>query len=107
MRHLDEVLKTMESQSLFAKRSKCEFEMTYILYLGHIINAQGVLVHQEKIQAILNWPPTKTLFNLHGFLGLCNYYRRFVKGFSQISAPLIILTKKRIFSLGYEGTTHF
>ena len=54
MRHLDEVLKIMESQSLFAKRSKCEFEMTQILYPGHIISGQGVQIHQEKIQAILD-----------------------------------------------------
>ncbi|XP_057873764.1 uncharacterized mitochondrial protein AtMg00860-like [Cryptomeria japonica] len=87
----------MESQSLFSKRSKCEFGMTKILYLGHIISARGVQVHQEKIQAILDWPPPKTLSELRGFLGLCSYYRRFVKGFSQIGAPLTNLTKRGSF----------
>jgi hypothetical protein len=42
MRHLDEVLNIMEAQSLYAKESKCEFDMTELLYLGHIINAHGV-----------------------------------------------------------------
>jgi hypothetical protein len=53
MRHLDEVLSIMEAQSLYAKESKCKFGMTELLYLGHIISAQGVQVHQEKIRAIL------------------------------------------------------
>lgn len=46
------------------------------------------------------------LFDIHGFLGLCNYYRRFMKGFSQLSAPLRDLTKNKIFPLGWEGITH-
>jgi hypothetical protein len=50
LKHLDEVLNIMEAQSLYAKESKCEFGMTELLYLGHIINAQGVQVHQEKIR---------------------------------------------------------
>ena len=97
LRHLDEVLRIMESQSLFSKRSKCKFGMTQILYLGHIISAQRVYVHQEKIQTILDLPPPKTLFDLCGFLGLCSYYRRFMKGFSQLSALIIYLTKKDLF----------
>ncbi|XP_057865574.2 uncharacterized mitochondrial protein AtMg00860-like [Cryptomeria japonica] len=97
LRHLDKVMGIMESQSLFAKRSKCEFGMTKILYLGHIISARGVQVHQEKIQAILVWLPPKILLEMRGFLGLCSYYRRFVKGFSQIGAPLTELTKRGSF----------
>jgi hypothetical protein len=82
MGHLEEVLSIMEAQSLYAKESKCEFGMTELLYLGHIINAQGVQVHQEKIEAILNWPTPRSLTDLRSFFGLCSYYRRFVKGFS-------------------------
>jgi hypothetical protein len=55
MRHLDKVLSIMEAQSLYVKESKCEFSMTKILYLSHIISAQGVQVHQEKIKAIMDW----------------------------------------------------
>ncbi|XP_059076371.1 uncharacterized mitochondrial protein AtMg00860-like [Cryptomeria japonica] len=92
MRHLDEVLGIMEAQSLFAKLSKCEFGLTEILYLGHVIGANGVKVHQEKIQAMLDWPPSRNVSELRGFLGLCAYYRRFVKGYSQLAAPLTNLT---------------
>jgi hypothetical protein len=55
MRHLDEVLSIMEAQSLYAKESKCKFGMTELLYLGHIISAQAVQVHQKKIKASLDW----------------------------------------------------
>ena len=54
MQHLDEILSIMEEHSLFAKESKCEFGLIEILYLGHVIGANGVKVHQEKIQAILD-----------------------------------------------------
>ncbi|XP_059077931.1 uncharacterized mitochondrial protein AtMg00860-like [Cryptomeria japonica] len=92
----------MEVQSLYAKASKCEFGMTEILYLGHIIGVDGVKVHQEKIQAILEWPPLKSIYELRGFLGLCSYYRRFVCGFSQLASPLTDLTKNGAF-LWSEG----
>jgi hypothetical protein len=81
MRHLDEVLSIMEAQSLYAKESKCEFDMIELFYLGHIISAQGVQVHQENIRAILDWPTPKNVTELRSFFGLCNYYRRFVRGF--------------------------
>jgi hypothetical protein len=56
--------------------------MTKVLYLGHIIGAQGVQFHEEKIQSIIDWPIPKTLTELKGFLGIYSYYKRFVKGFS-------------------------
>ena len=78
--------------------SKCKFGMTKMLYLGHIIGERGVQVHQEKIQAILEWPTPRNVTELRSFLGLCTYYRRFVRGFSQLTAPLTDLTKKGAFS---------
>ena len=94
LKHLDEVLRILEEHMLYTKMSKCEFGMKEMLYLGHIINAEGVQIHMEKIRAILDWPTPKTVTELKGFLVLCTYYRRYVKGFSQITAPLIDLTKK-------------
>ena len=64
LKHLDEVLRIMKDQSLFAKQFECEFGMTQILYLEHVVSKYGVLVHREKIQAILDWPPPKSLTNL-------------------------------------------
>jgi hypothetical protein len=82
LRHLEEILSIMEDQSLYAKESKCEFGMIWILYLGHVVSAQGVQVHRKNIQAILDWPPPKNISHLCGFFGICSYYRQFVKGFS-------------------------
>jgi hypothetical protein len=103
LRHVDQILSIMEEQSLYAKESKCEFGMTKVLYLGHIIGAKGVQVHQEKITAIREWPTLKTLTELRGFLGLCTYYRKFVKGFSQLCTPLTDLTKKGSFKWNDEA----
>jgi hypothetical protein len=61
LKHVNEILGIMEKQSLDEKESKCEIGMTKVLYLGHIIRAKRVQVHQEKIQAIINWPTPKPL----------------------------------------------
>jgi hypothetical protein len=97
LQHLDEVLGIIKSQQLYAKESKCEFGMTKMLYLGHVIGKNGVQVHQEKIRAIIEWPTPRNVTKLKSFLGLCTYYRKFVKGFSQLTAPLTNLTKKGAF----------
>ena len=97
LQHIEEVLSILESESLFAKASKCEFGLEEILYLGHKISAKGVSVDEEKVKAIREWPKPKTLTQLRGFLGLCSYYRQFVKNFSKLASPLIDLTKKGIF----------
>jgi hypothetical protein len=81
--------------------------MTEVLYLGHIIGAKGVQVHQEKIQAIIDWPTPKTLTELKGFLGICSYYRNFVKGFFQLCAPLTNLIRKGAFKWSHEALLTF
>ena len=98
LQHIQEVLNILETESLYAKFSKCEFGLEEILYLGHKINAEGVSVDEEKIKVIKEWPRPKNLTQLRGFIGLCSYYRRFVKGFSKIASPLIDLTKKGAFA---------
>jgi hypothetical protein len=81
--------------------------MTELLYLGHIISAQGVQVHQEKIRAILDWPTPMNVTELRSFFGLCSYYGRFVKGFSQLGAPLIDLTRHGAFIWTNESQKAF
>ena len=106
MHHLEEVLKILHDQSLFAKLSKCEFGLKNILYLGHIIGQDGVKVDMEKIRAILEWPRPKSLTKLRGFIGIFTYYRKFVKGFSQLTSPLIDFTKKDAFQW-HEGAEKY
>ena len=98
LHHLEMMLSILEKASLYAKESKCEFGMTELLYLGHIISVDGVRVDPEKIRAIVDWPTPTNLTQLKGFLGLCGFYRRFFKRFSQLAAPLTDLTKKGAFT---------
>lgn len=95
--HVKQVLQILEDNQLYAKRSKCEFGKGEVEYLGHIISGEGVKVDPKKIEAILSWPTPKNVKGLRGFLGLTGYYRKFVKGYHQIAAPLTNLLKKETF----------
>jgi hypothetical protein len=103
LKYLDKVLGILEEQQLYAKESKCEFGMTEMLYLVHVIGGNGVQAHQEKIKEIIEWPTPRNLTELKIFLGLCTYYMKFVKGFSQLTTPLTDLTKKGAFSWTHEA----
>ncbi|XP_059064922.1 uncharacterized protein LOC131856971 [Cryptomeria japonica] len=107
LKHIEEVLSILESKSLFAKESKCEFGMKELLYLAHIISADGVKLDLEKIKAIVDWPPPENLTHLKGFLGLCDFYRRFVKGYSHNGSPLTDLAKKGAFCWTEKAQTTF
>nr|MDZ8005255.1 RNase H-like domain-containing protein [Nostoc sp. DedSLP05] len=95
--HLDLILKVLNDNRLYAKRSKCDFGRTEVEYLGHIISMNGVKVDPRKIEDMKNWPKPKTLKKLRGFLGLTGYYRKFVCNYGRIAAPLTTLLKKNSF----------
>lgn len=74
--------------AVFFKRSKCSFGQTKIEYLGHFISQKGVQVDDKKIAAMRNWPRLRNVTELRGFLELTGYYRKFVKIYGTIAAPL-------------------
>ncbi|GKC66863.1 putative reverse transcriptase domain-containing protein, partial [Tanacetum coccineum] len=83
-------------EELYAKFSKCEFWLSKVQFLGHLIDSEGIHVDPEKIEAIKDWASPKTPIEIHQFLGLAGYYRRFIEGFSKIARPMTKLTQKRV-----------
>ncbi|KAL4339218.1 hypothetical protein GQ457_08G027450 [Hibiscus cannabinus] len=79
---------------LYAKFSKCEFWLSEVAFLGHVISAKGIMVDPNKVQTILDWRPPRNVSEVRSFLGLAGYYRRFMKGFSVIALPLTKLLRK-------------
>jgi hypothetical protein len=91
---LDAVLKILQEHHLYANLNKCEFARKEVQYLGHIVNAHGILPDPAKIKAIRDWPIPAHTRELLSFLGLANFYRRFIKSYSHRSAALTDLTSK-------------
>ena len=94
--HLKEVLSILEQNKFYAKLSKCDFNRNELLYLGHIVGAYGIRVDPAKIAAVSSWPVPKDLHQMRSFLGLTNYFRKFVQGYAARCRPLTNLTRKSV-----------
>ena len=94
--HIKEVLSRLRNSNLVATLEKCEFFVPYIDFLGHRISAEGINMDPSKVSSILNWPVPKNVKELQSFLGLANYYRRFIPGFAKLAHPLHKLLRKNV-----------
>ena len=90
------MLQLLRDHQLYAKFSKCEFWLTEVRFLGHVVLASGVLVDPEKVEAVMSWERSKSVVEIRSFLGLVGYYRRFIKDFFKIEAPMTRLTRKEV-----------
>jgi hypothetical protein len=93
-KHLRMVLEKLRSNQLYAKFSKCEFWLTEVAFLGHVISAGGISVDPSKVRDVLNWMPPMNASEICSFLGLAGYYRRFIRDLSKIAKPMTRLLEK-------------
>jgi hypothetical protein len=107
LRHVKLVLEAIRTHQLYLKRSKCSFGEQSMAYLGHVISAEGVAMDSDKVLAVVDWPAPRTVRAVRGFLGLVGYYRKFIKGFGTIAAPLTALLKKDGFLWTDQAATAF
>ncbi|UYV76114.1 hypothetical protein LAZ67_13002577, partial [Cordylochernes scorpioides] len=94
LERLSKVLSCLQQAGLTINPDKCLFGSTRIKILGHVVDKDGIQPDSEKVEAIKKFPVPKSVCDIQSYLGLCSYYRRFIKNFSKIAAPLQILLKK-------------
>ncbi|GJS02745.1 reverse transcriptase domain-containing protein [Tanacetum coccineum] len=92
--HLRIILELLKKEKLYAKFSKCDFWISIVQFLKHVINSQGIHVDPAKIEVVKNWASPTTPTEVRQFLGLAGYYRRFINDFSKIAKLLTELTQK-------------
>ena len=102
LQHLEDVFRRIRAAGLKLKRSKCEFILQEIKFLGHVVTPTGIRPQSEKTKVIDNLEPPKTAKGVREFLGMASFYRRFVKDFSKVAKPLTNLTRK---SVAFNWTT--
>ena len=91
---LQQVLCRIRQANLKLKPEKCELFQEEVRFLGHVVSASGIQPDPGNTSRIQEWPTPKTVTEVKQFLGLCSYYRRFVKNFSLVAKPLSDLTSK-------------
>jgi hypothetical protein len=94
LEHLHEVLTLLARDHWVVKLKKCRFAQQEIRYLGHILSSTGVQTDSDKISTVQQWPVPSNTRELHGFLGLAGFYRKFARHFAIMAKPLTQLLKK-------------
>jgi hypothetical protein len=106
--HLHSVLDVLRKEKLYANLKKCTFCTDKLVFLGFVVSAKGIEVDEEKVKAIQEWPTPSSVSNVRSFHGLASFYRRFVKDFSTVAAPLTEVIKKNVaFNWGEEQEKAF
>ena len=89
-----EVIKRLKENDLYVKPEKCKWKVRKMEFLGVVIGPEGIKMEKEKVKGVLEWPTPKCVKDIQKFLGLANYYCRFIEGFATVARPLHDLVKK-------------
>ncbi len=95
VQHVRRVLQRLLENRLFVKAEKCMFHSQSVTFLGSVVSAEGISMDPDKVRAVIEWPVPDSRIALQRFLGFANFYRRFIRNFSQVAAPLTALTSVR------------
>lgn len=99
------VLTRLKAHQLYVKAKKCKFHQTTIAFLCYIITHQAVQMDNSKVQAITGWPTPTSVKELQLFLAFANFYRRFIRNYSTITAPLTALLQGKPKKLEWTDST--
>jgi len=91
---VEEILRRLEENDLYIKPEKYVWKARKIGFLGVVIGPDGKEMEAEKVDGVLSWPQPKNVKDVRKFLGLTNYYRRFIKDFARVARPMNVLTQK-------------
>ena len=106
--HVRQVLEILREQKLYAKESKCELFKEEVEFLGHLVGRNGVRMMEDKVKAVQEWPTPTCVGHVRSFIGTAGYYRKFIRDFSRLAAPLTSLTKDNVkFEWGPEQEQAF
>jgi len=88
------MIKRLEENDLYVKPEKCQWKVKEVEFLGVVIGPEGIKMEEGKVKGVLEWPTSQGVKDIQKFLGLANYYRRFIEGFATVARPLHDLVKK-------------
>jgi len=93
---MKEILRRLEKNNLYVKSEKYVWKVRKIGFLRIIIGPNGIEIEKEKVNGVLSWLEPKNVKDVRKFLGLANYYKRFIKDFAQVARPINMFTRKDI-----------